>query len=204
MTGPWIAAFLVTWIAVLVLLYLQLGQARKVLSLLEAIERMGLKSLARRELSGRAPGEKIAGFRARSSSGELVTSDDLLGSERLFLFLSADCHPCQELSLELTSEEASFEGAIRGVPLIAVVRSEEDAGALGLAESLLTIVDTEDSVLSAFDNSTMPRAFLIDSSGTVLRTDIPNRLLDLEHLVDSTEPLSAKGGDATEPGHALV
>lgn len=196
MSSPWIAAFLVLWVLVLVLGLLVLGMLRRVSAVLERAE--SLVSPIRGDLAprGLARGTSVPDFEAEDESGSVVSSADVLHGETIILFLDADCPPCKLLvdDLSLTTW-SDLE-----VELVAVVSDRRYADSLAAVPGLTVLLESRRAVSDAFDSNARPHAFAISAAGVVAGSDTPNSREQLRQLARQvTEGGDSRAGMRAEP-----
>ncbi|HZD80021.1 MAG TPA: redoxin domain-containing protein [Actinomycetota bacterium] len=189
MTAPWIAAFALLWIAVLLVLFLQLGQFRRAIQVLETAERQLQGSPPHLSQQGLPPGSRIPDIEARDPDGVIVRRADLAGLGGIFLFLSSDCGPCRDL-LEDLGRNAGWDGSL---PLIAVIDDTPEARLIRFPPGITVLYQTGEAVSRAFDTAVTPHAFLIDARGTVMHKVIPNTAEQLQELARKAHVLPAGG-----------
>ena len=200
MTGPWIAAFMVLWLLVLALAFLQLGLLRRILPVLEAAERHGHGG--RFGLGGLAPGTPLPDFEVETEAGDPVHTRDLRDRQAVWLLASPGCAPCEVLAAEL--REAG--GAALGVPLVAVSDASDSGQTLGLPPEVTTLYQRAGVAGEAFRTDATPHALAVDAQGVVVATSTPNTLADLRALARRLMELGDLPGGAArtattpEPG----
>jgi thiol-disulfide isomerase/thioredoxin len=192
MTAPWIAAFAVLSVLVLLLAVLQLGLLRRIDAVLDRAEsRLGRLPSEEDEL-GVSAGTRISPFEVVDGHGQVISSSTLLGHPALFLFLSPGCAPCRSLVEEL-NEDATFDPPT----LIVAFLPDSPAGkALQMPSSLTVLYDRNGSVSQAFGSRALPQAFAVDGEGVVAAREVPGSVADLERLAR----LLTEGGDGSRDG----
>lgn len=178
MTGPWIVAMVALWVVVLLSLVLQLGQFRRVADMLERVEaRLRMGGLDSPVSMGLPPGTPVPRVAGHDATGSFFEFGGVAETRAIYLFLSSECDPCQELISDL---KRHLGWTRSDTALIAIA---ESAG-LGL-ESLAgvrAVLDEEQAIASAFGTSATPHAFLVDEAGTIVEKSIPNSVEHLEAL----------------------
>jgi peroxiredoxin len=172
MTGPWLAAFVVLWVLVLLLAVLVLGLLRRVLPLLDHLE---ARRPAAPEL-GLSAGTSVPAFEARDRAGKAVGADDV-PRPGIVLFLEPDCRPCEKLAKQVRTDADRLDG----VPLVFVTSDTEEGRALA-PTSGLTMLQTGHAVSHAFQTSITPHAFLVDRDGRLSDRMVPESVDDLNLL----------------------
>ena len=173
MTGPWLAAFVVLWVLVLLLAVLVLGVLRRVVPVLDRLERGQAQAAGG---FGLPVGSELPGFEARDREGGAVTGD-AIPRPGIVLFLDPECRPCRKLADELRSAAANLSR----VPL-AFVAPDTGAGRQLVPPAGLVLLQTGQAISRAFQTSITPHAFLIDANGRVSDQTIPESVADLNAL----------------------
>lgn len=180
MTAPWVAAFVVLAVAVLVLLVLMLGLLRRIAPILEAaLSRLDQPQI---DFGGLSAGVEVPPFRVWSSGGEESLFPAATASGSIMLFVSEDCGPCEHMVTEL----APVDREIDGLELIVITDAPVGTDLpVGPGVRVFHQKDQEASI--AFQNSATPQAFSISSAGVVLDRLIPGSLRDLHRLAEGRE-----------------
>jgi hypothetical protein len=108
MTAPWIAAFILQWIVLLLLCVLLLG----VLSRMGDLGQSEVLATASTPVTSLIDGDVIPVFHARTLSGDDWSSVELLGQHRRGILLvgTKECHACGILDRELIELSNRFDG----------------------------------------------------------------------------------------------
>lgn len=170
MQGPWIIAFIVQWVVVLVLILLVVGILRH-LAVLEEQWRLATPPISSYEV-----GQLIGEFELPDVTGTMVRSPELLaGSEgAVLLFASSTCSACVSL-LAQVSELISNRSVALGKSLVVI-----GEGGVGAADRLLEahpglrgsqvvlLSDDESAVLHQFGITSVPTALDVDGKGRLI------------------------------------
>lgn len=182
MSGPWIAAFVVLWTVVALLVFLVLGLLRRVSGVLEGAE-MRLRSSPISMLTGGlAIGEVVEAFSLTDAAGKSVRSDALLANGAVIVFMEHDCEPCQALATSLREWEGS-----RFVRPVFVALNEAERGEWDLGEAVTLVYQDDRQASEALQNNATPQAFAVDSSGVVVAKSVTNSAAALTELVRSLD-----------------
>ena len=191
MTAPWIAAFILLWAVVLLLLFLQLGQLRRTAEVLEQSE-LRLRGTGLSPASmGLPPGSGVPSFEVPDAGGVAFAPRSQLGRRSIYLFLEGGCEPCRAL----VSDVNRYGGwDVPDIDLIAVIEGEEadvadPSGTSRVLPNALVVAE-------AFRTSATPHAFAVDERGIVVEKSIPNTLDELRALAEvlTAHAPSAAGG----------
>jgi hypothetical protein len=178
-SAPWIAAFALLALAVAVVVLVVVGLARRVIPLLEELERQGGADLP--EL-GAAVGETVAPFSLSRRDGSRVEWESFVESRAILLVVEAGCMPCRELPVRL--EEV--DGELHGVPIVVVADDPADDLVAELEQRWPVLYDAGDA-RAALRNRATPQAYLVDDDGTILGRTIPNSPDVLLRMIHSAE-----------------
>jgi hypothetical protein len=180
MTAPWIAAFVLLWITVLFVLFLQLGQFRRVSDVLERAGRQLSRSVQGLAGHGLPPGSLVPDFQTLDARGAGTASAAALGQNVIYLFLSSDCDPCRALADDLQREgPLGYE-----IRLVAII-DESERQALRIPEHVLTVYQRDNAVSRAFDTVTTPHAFAVDENGVVVDQGMVSTVTQLRRLAET-------------------
>lgn len=123
-------------------------------------------------------GSRIPEFRAESTSGAIVTTGDLIGSESVFAFFDTGCSVCKSTIPKLI-DHADTHG-LKADQVIAVVGgSENSAGEyLEKLDGAATVIveDSVGPVASAFSIAGFPAFVIVDGDGRVVRAGTQSTL----------------------------
>lgn len=123
--------------------------------------------------SGPAIGSKLPAFSAEPVSGDVVTSDDLIGSPAILAFFSTDCSACKT-SIPYLVEYAEVNNLKPRQVLVVVGgedREKRDEIAAELNSVASVVYEAHHGPMAAnFDVKALPTFVMIDDKGTVIRT----------------------------------
>jgi hypothetical protein len=196
-SGPWIAAFVVLWIVVVLVLLVVVGVLRRALAVLEGATTPGgtdhraVSAEVVTNYGGAPPGTRIPPFAVENGTGAALSSDELLGRARLYVFVTAGCPPCERLVAELASSPGGEE-----MPIVLFAHDRSDVKVASLPPSVTVLEQPDGSASRAFQTKTFPQAFAVNADGLVQATAIPNSLSDLRMLARALE-----GGDRRDHPH---
>lgn len=183
MSGPWIVAFVVLWVLVLVLAVVVLGLLRRVAPLLAQTEEILKSGRLGGDLAvgGLQAGEEVPSFEVVDRDGGRARFGEELSLPGVFLFLENGCPPCEALAGEL-GERA---GSLAGVPLY--VFPDKDSGDeekfVALGETGLRVLKQQDGQASeAFQQKASPQAFAVSKEERVVEAKIANSVGQLEEM----------------------
>lgn len=184
MTGPWIAAFVVQWVLVLLLGGLVLGLLRRVSAHLERVQ--GADTVAVNPRFGLQPGARFASFTGYDVDGRPAPFEDLVeGSDHsALLFLGPECPACRSLIDQLSLEgwtEAS-DGRL------VVILSDEPASS-DLAKrmkGLTVLLDRGQRLAGLFNTDVSPNLFAVSREKHVLRQELPLDLAAVRAVASPT------------------
>jgi hypothetical protein len=178
-TGPWIVAFGVLSLVVVLLAALVLGLSARVISVLARAEallnRMNLDEVFR----GLEVGASLPEFTAEHVGG-LPIEERPPASGRLLLFLDADCAPCRDLVVALDREDVQLP-----LEKVAVLQPVEGSRLPSLPAGWTVLAQRDRKVSRALRVSATPYAYVVDGTNTVTAAGIPNSPPDLQRLVSS-------------------
>jgi hypothetical protein len=184
MTGPWIAAFLVLWAAVLVLAVLVLGLLRRIGPVLERAERAIRMSDALAHVDGLPPGAAVPEFDVVDPTGRRLPFADAGSGDRVVLFVDADCPACSGLADALAAEPG-----IAQLPIVVVTgRATSVSHYARLVAAGLPVFGQPDGAASAaFQQHASPYAVAVSANHTVVASLIPGDPADLMKLADALD-----------------
>jgi hypothetical protein len=189
MSTAWVAAFVVLWVAVLLIAVVVVGLLRRISNVLELAEAGALAAGSGGAAIGGLPVASYAPeFRVFGESGDEVRTPDLVRTPTILLFMDAHCGPCEQLAADL--EPAMTE--IEGVPFYVVLNQEE--GRPGwLSPAVSAVYQRHGELSQAFENTATPQAYVLDPSRFVLSKRLIGSLADLRALALPQAPQN--GGD---------
>ncbi|MBA3736833.1 MAG: redoxin domain-containing protein [Actinobacteria bacterium] len=196
MSVPWITAFGVLSVCVLLIAVLLLGTLRRISGVLEQAEARLRDAPHGPGPGGLEPGTALPAFRARRFDGGWTTDEDLRGSPALVVFASSTCPACSGLIQGLRRN-----GAELSIRSYVVVNSDEEVHALRLENVQNVLIQPDGELSIAFRTSTTPHAFAINRSGVIAAVSTPNNLSQLQELVPRA---ITRGGAASRQQQAEV
>lgn len=170
MQGPWLIAFIVQWVVVLVLILLVVGVLRH-LGNLEEQWRLATPPISSYEI-----GQAISEFELPDAVGTMIQSSTFLAEAEgaVLLFVSSTCSACVSLLTQI-SQLISSEHVAFGKSLVII--GEGGAGTVkrlleahpDLRSTQVTLLaDDEGSVLRQFGITSVPTALAVDGKGRVV------------------------------------
>lgn len=166
---PWVVLFAVQWAALIFIVFVLVGLARKINGGGQVAVQPGPEAA----LSG------LPGLGTRLEPAQLP--DHVIGSAAVVLFLSSTCGPCLKLGEALKSAAQDGPGLPQAMIVIVTDRTDETLEAAGLT----VVVDPTGSYKEKVNVIATPTGIAIDHDGRVCGTDIPNSLADVEALARS-------------------
>lgn len=193
MSGSWVVAYVVLWVAVLLCTTVLIGVLRRVSVTLERAEELLSSAASGMVLEGLPPRSPLPTFEATTAEGDPFADADVRGSPAIFLFLDPGCGPCEALARELRASDDVPVATI----YVVLERSAEPTFDLGPAPRVL--YQENRAVSRAFRSSVTPNAIAIDSRGVVVARSIPNSLEELTELSVMASRSDGQGGSVTRP-----
>ena len=187
MTAPWIAAFALLWLTVLVLAFVVSGLVRRFGGVLEAVE----KRLSAPMEFGAAVNSRISPFQVADAAGRAVLFGELIREPTLLLVLSNHCSACSALVEQLDGAGES----VGGMPFVVVTNAEPEAP---YPSTLPVLFDPNGAATKALDNRATPQAYVLDPTGLVLARKVPGSLRDLEEMAREHLLRDANGARAAD------
>jgi hypothetical protein len=189
-SAPWIAAYAVLWLAVLVVTFVMLGLVRRIGGVLEGVERRLSVSTAE---FGAAIGSTVSPFDLDDAGGRRVPFGELVGEPTLLLVLSDHCAACTKLVGELDG----VGDAVGGVPFVVVTNTEPETP---YPATLRVLYERGGEATTALANRATPQAYVLDPAGRVLDRRVPGSLTHLQEMAREQRKRAANGaGAAAEP-----
>lgn len=188
MSTPWIAAYAVLWLTVLVLTFTMVGIVRRISSVLEGLE----QQLATPPDMGAEIGSIVSSFELVDADGQTVGFNEFVQEPTIMLMSANYCPACRKLLRELDG----VSGSIGGVPLL-VVTNEDDPethyppGVRVLYEPPPDLVAT-----TALGNRVNPQAYVLDPTGLVLDRRVPGSRSDFEAMAREQRRRAENGAGA--------
>jgi hypothetical protein len=184
MTGAWIAAFVATWILVIVLSLVVLGTLRRLVPVIERAEAT-LVDASSPSSTGLPLGTIVPAFAAAEIGGDTFTDAQLRGSTTIMLFLGSSCEACERFVRDLRAAKIPDIRA----RLVVIADSAQLAHDIS-AEGVTILFQEGYSLTRIFDSDRVPHAFIIGESGRVQASGWPNDWESLDNLLQKAE----KGG----------
>jgi len=185
-SAPWIAAYAVLWLAVLVVTFTVLGIVRRIGGVLEGMERR--LSAAPADF-GAAVDSTVAPFDLDDAEGRRVPFAELVSEPTLLLVMSNHCAACTKLAGELDA----VGGAVGGVPLVLVTNAEPETP---YPATLRVLYEREGEATTALDNRATPQAYVLDPTGRVLDRRVPGSLRHVEEMAREQRRRAENGAGA--------
>jgi hypothetical protein len=173
MSVPWITAFAILWLLVMLLGFSVVGVMRRAIAVLERAERQPTL-----DLGGVKPLTRLPRFQLLNDAGETVMSDQLLQETTLLVFMEAGCKPCRALARSLDGADRE----VAGMPLVIVLDDRGEVEEFALPADVPVFRQRSGAVSRLFESTVSPHAFVIDEAGVVLDRLVPGSMADLELL----------------------
>lgn len=177
MSTPWVVAFVLLTLLVVVLTLLVLGLLRQSLQVMRRLElTLGPPTVNVQDGPGvGSPAPALLG-----SNGFPTIEFSAASSWSLVLFLEAGCEPCQVLAHEI-SHHAKWQGDVRRILVVDHAGMAPDPD-----QPWLVHLDPTHVTADFWSVKSSPFAFMVDREGLVRGAAHPNSLADLERLRKST------------------
>jgi hypothetical protein len=175
MSTPWIAAFCLLSLTLVVLALFVRGVAVRAVAALERAEALlpeGMNLTA----GGVEPGTKLFG-EGRSSSDAPIASR-LAGRRSIVLFLEPSCQPCQILVADMASHPVDLDE----VALVPVVEATQEGRELAARIPIPAIYQAHGEISRMFGTRSSPHAFAVNEDGVVVGVSVPNTVPQLVQL----------------------
>jgi hypothetical protein len=192
-SAPWIAAYAVLWLTVLVLTFTVLGIVRRVGGVLEGLE----QRLSAAAEFGAAVNSRISPFQLADAEGHAVGFEELVREPTLLLVLSNHCSACTALVEQLEGLGSS----VGGIPLAVVTNADPE---VPYPATLPVLYDPNGAATTALDNRATPQAYVLDRTGLVLDRKVPGSLRDLEGMAREQRGRAANGAGAAAEAQAIA
>lgn len=128
------------------------------------------------------PGDKLPPFEVKMNNGELVTPDTLLGNTAIVVLFTTKCSDCRML---LPTLQRVYQDNIAGcMVLISREEGAADIAAYWEANGLTMPYSAQNDrrVYNMFATSGVPRVYVVDSAGTVVKEWDDDPLPDYEEI----------------------
>jgi methylamine dehydrogenase accessory protein MauD len=181
MSGLWLLSYIALWVLVILLVVIVLGIVRQ-LGVIHI--RLGLDENLLSTREGLEIGAVAPDFRAADvMRNREISLAELKGRSSIFVFVSPDCQPCQELMPHLTLFNKSRNGKVN----LVLFSQSDPQTSLELTKahklSVPVISDPEGGFLKLYQVRATPFAYRLDANGTVRRRGVVNNLEALEELL---------------------
>jgi hypothetical protein len=193
-SAPWIAAYAVLWLTVLVVTFTLLGLVRRIGGVLEGLER---RLAAPPADFGAAVGSTVSGFDLADAEGRRIPFGELVTGPTLLLVMSEHCAACAMLAEQLDGVGAS----IGGVPIVVVTNAEPEKP---YPATLRVLYERAGEATNALDNRATPQAYVLDPTGRVLARRVPNSPGDLEEMAREHRRRAENGSGAATDTHSIA
>ena len=193
MSTPWIAAYAVLWLTVLVLAFTMIGIVRRVGGVLEGME----QRLSVKAEFGAAVNSTISPFQVVDAAGRAVAFEELVTRPTLLLVMSNHCSACTALAAQLEGVGRS----VNGLPFVVVTNAAPE---VPYPETLPVLYDPNGAATTALDNRATPQAYVLDPSGLVLDRKVPGSLGDLEGMALEQRGRAANGAGTAAEAQAIA
>jgi hypothetical protein len=157
---PWIAAYAVVWLALLVVTFTMLGVIRRIGGVLEGLERR-ISAAATPADFGAAVGSTIPPFDLVDADDRTVPFGELVREPTILLVMSNHCGACTVLAEQLDGAGA----AVGVVPFVAVTNADPEKP---YPSGLPVLYERNGEATTALDNRATPQAYVLDPAGRVL------------------------------------
>ena len=186
MSAPWIAAYAVLWLAVLVVAFVMLGLVRRIGGVLEGVERRLSTSAGE---FGAAVGSTVSPFDLDDAGGRRVPFGELVGEPTLLLVMSDHCPACTKLAGQLDGVGET----VAGVPLVVVTNAEPEPP---YPATLRVLYERGGEATAALDNRATPQAYVLDPTGRVLDRRVPGSPAHLQEMAVEQRRRAENGAGA--------
>lgn len=176
MSGPWIAAVVVLWVAVVLLGIIVLGLLRRVDDVLAAVEARLQPPAA--PSNGLPVGARLPAFEAVTESGQVVSCGQFGVGAGVYVLVSTGCGACDALVGELVGQSDPL-GGIRLV-VVGEDTAQQRQSLAGVDATRMYQRGRE--VTDAFACTGVPYACAVDGQGVIVAAGAPNRVSQLRAL----------------------
>lgn len=185
MSSPWIVAFGVLWVVVLLIALIVVGVLRRITAVLERAEAHLVGGP--RGIRGAPAGTELVDFEVIDESGDRISSSRLFQASAAVLFVSPKCAPCERLLADLEGAPELTDG----VPLVVIgSRSQAEEHAVS-SDSIHVYREIDRSATQAFDSTSTPHVFLVGEGGIVVDSMFPTSASELRRFITK----NMRGGD---------
>jgi hypothetical protein len=193
-SAPWIAAYALLWLAVLMVAFTMIGIVRRIGGVLEGLER---RVSAGPTDFGAAVGSTVAPFELADADGRTVPFDALVTEPTLLLVMSQDCVACTALAEQLEGVGTSVDG----VRLVLVTNAEPETA---YPTGLRVLYERNGEATSALDNRATPQAYVLDVTGRVLDRRVPGSFAHLQEMAREQRRRAENGAVAATETPAIA
>ena len=193
MSAPWIAAYAVLWLAVLVVTFTMLGIVRRIGGVLEGMER---RLAAPPAEFGAAVDSTVPSFDLADAEGRRVPFGELVSEPTLLLVMSNHCVACTKLAGELEGVGDTVEG----VPFALVTNAEPETP---YPATLRVLFERDGEATTALDNRATPQAYVLHPTGRVLDRRVPGSLTHLQEMARMERRRAENGAGAAAEAQTI-
>jgi hypothetical protein len=176
MTASWVALMITLWVVVLVLIALVLGVSRRVRELSEGLADRGD---ARSIVKGPEVGSTIE--LVPPGSPRVNAGEGTGGRDRVVLFLSTSCGPCNALGDQLAA--ARGDGFVFDGAELVLVTDEQGADFYRTLRPDGVLVQSADEISRRLGINASPYGVAMDASGTVRWSGVASHLDDVRSML---------------------
>jgi len=188
---PWIAAYAVLWLTVLVVAFTMIGIVRRLSGVLEGLE----QRLAAPPDLGAAVNSTVSPFEVVDADGRTVGFEELVQEPTIVLVAANHCPACRQLLGKLDDVGES----IGGVPFVVVTNADDPE--THYPPGVRVLYEPDLTATNALDNRANPQAYVLDPAGRVLDRKVPGSLDDFEAMAreQRRRPELLKGAETEAP-----
>jgi hypothetical protein len=191
---PWIAAYAVLWLTVLVLTFTMVGIVRRISSVLEGLERR----LGTPPDMGAEVNSIVSPFELFDADGQTVGFHEVVQEPTIMLMSANHCPACRKLLGELDGVGDS----IYGVPLVVVTNADDPE--THYPPGVPVLYEPEAAATMALDNRVNPQAYVLDPSGLVLDRRVPSSLSDFRAMAREQRRRAENGAGAAADSETVA
>ena len=194
MSNPWIAAYAVLWLAVLVVAFTMIGIVRRISGVLEGLE----QRLAAPPDLGAAVDSTVSPFEVVDADGRSVGFEELVQEPTIVLVAADHCPACTTLLSELDDVGDS----IGGVPFVIVTNADDPE--THYPPGVRVLYEPDLTATKALGNRANPQAYVLDPTGRVLDRKVPGSLGDFEAMAREQRRRAENGASAAADAEAIA
>jgi AhpC/TSA family len=191
---PWIAAYAVLWLTVLVVAFTMIGIVRRLSGVLEGLE----QRLAAPPDLGVAVNSTIPPFEVVDTDGRTVGFEELVQEPTIVLVAADQCPACRQLLRKLDDVGES----IGGVPFVIVTNADDPE--THYPPGVRVLYEPDLTATNALDNRANPQAYVLDPTGRVLDRKVPGSLGDFEAMAREQRRRAENGAGAAADAEAVA